>query len=155
MASWRQQALIAAPVEEVWGLLTDWNEYPEWNSDVIEVTGPPAALERGSTFDMKTRGPLGLKATTPYRVEEFQEMREMKIQCQVSGFYVHYLLTEARGSSFTEVELGVEPKQGLQARATAAMHTKGYLRRAVEQTIDNLRNAVGRDRRSANVESRS
>ena len=146
MASWRQQALIAAPVEEVWELLTDWNHYSEWNRDVIEVTGPPAALERGSTFEMKTRGPLGLKATTPYRVEEFEEMREMKIQCQVSGFYVHYLLTDARGSAFAEVELGVERMEGLQARATGAMHTKGYLRRAVEQTIDNLRSAVGRSR---------
>jgi uncharacterized protein YndB with AHSA1/START domain len=144
MSSWRQQALVEAPVEDVWALLTDWNHYPEWNSDVVRVTGPPTALAPGSTFEMKTRGPLGLKATTPYKVEELDDMRELKVQCQVSGFYAHYLLTDARGNTFTEVELGVEPKKGLQARATGALHTKGYLRRAVDQTIDNLRQAAGR-----------
>jgi uncharacterized protein YndB with AHSA1/START domain len=151
MASWRQQALVEAPVEEVWALITDWNHYPEWNSDVIRVTGGPAVLEQGSMFDLKGRGPLGLKATTPFKVEEFEEMREMKIQCQVSGYYAHWLLTEARGSTFTEVELGVEPMKGLQARATGALHTKGYLRRAVDQTIDNLRStlALARDRTGA------
>ena len=149
MASWRQQALVEAPVEEVWALISDWNHYPEWNSDVVKVTGPPTALARGSTLEMKTRGPLGLKATTPYTVEEFEEMHEMKVQCQVSGFYAHWLLTEARGNTFTEVELGVAPKKGLQAKATGALHTKGYLRRSVDQMIDNLRSALARDRAGA------
>jgi uncharacterized protein YndB with AHSA1/START domain len=142
MASWKQQALIEAPVEDVWALIADWNKYPEWNRDVVKVTGAPAVMERGSTFELKGRGPLGIKATTPFTVEELDEMREMKVQCQVSGYYAHWLLTEARGNTFTEIELGVEPKKGLQARATGAIHTKGYLRRSVEQTIDNLRTAL-------------
>lgn len=149
MSSWRQQALVEAPVEDVWALISDWNHYPEWNNDIIRVTGPPAALKQGSTFDLKSRGPLGLKGTTPFKVEEFEEMREMKVQCQVSGFYAHWLLTEARGNTFTEVELGVEPKKGLQARATGALHTKGYLRRAVDEMIDNLRGALAHDHTDA------
>jgi uncharacterized protein YndB with AHSA1/START domain len=149
MASWKQQALVEAPVEDVWALISDWAHYPDWNSDVVSVTGGPAALKEGSTFELKGRGPLGLRATTPYRVVELEEMREMKVQCQVSGFYAHWLLTEARGNTFTEIELGVEPKKGLQARATGALHTKGYLRRAVDQMVDNLRSALSRDRADA------
>ncbi len=36
MASWRQQALIEAPVEEVWRLVGDPGRYPEWAGEVIE-----------------------------------------------------------------------------------------------------------------------
>jgi hypothetical protein len=61
-----------------------------------------------------------------------------------SCFYSRWLLTEARGSTFAEVELGVEPMPGMQARAAGIVHTKGYLRRAVDRTIDGLRRAVGR-----------
>ena len=84
MSSWKQQTLVEAPVEEVWELISDWNHYPEWNSDVIEVTGGPTSLERGSTFDLKGRGPLGLKATTPFKVEQLEEMREMKARFPAS-----------------------------------------------------------------------
>jgi uncharacterized protein YndB with AHSA1/START domain len=145
VSSWKQEALIEAPVEEVWALLVDPSRYPEWSSDVVKVTGAPAQIEVGSTLDITARGPLGITRTTPYRVEELEDLREIKMQCQVSGFYSHWVLTEARGNTFTEVELGVEPMKGLQARAADALHTKGYLRRAVDEMVDSLRRAVGRD----------
>jgi uncharacterized protein YndB with AHSA1/START domain len=144
VTSWKQEALIEAPVENVWALLADPARYPEWSTDVVKVTGAPAKVEVGSTLDITGRGPLGIKTTTPFRVEELEDLREIKMQCQVSGFYTHWVLTEARGNTFTEVELGVEPKKGLQARAAAAIHTKGYLRRAVDEMVDGLRRAVGR-----------
>lgn len=144
MSSWKQEALIEAPVEEVWALLVDPTRYPEWSSDVVKVTGAPAQIELGSTLDISSRGPLGIKTTTPFRVEELEDLREIKMRCQVSGFYSHWVLTEARGNTFTEVELGVEPRKGLQARTAAALHTKGYLRRAVDEMVDGLRRAVGR-----------
>jgi uncharacterized protein YndB with AHSA1/START domain len=144
VSSWKQEALIEAPVEEVWALLVDPARYPEWNNDVVELTGAPARIELGSTLDITGRGPLGIRRTTPFVVEELEDLREIKMQCQVSGFYSHWVLTEARGNTFTEVELGIEPKKGLQARAAAVMHTKGYLRRAVDEMVDGLRRAVGR-----------
>jgi uncharacterized protein YndB with AHSA1/START domain len=149
MASWRQQALVEAPVEEVWALIVDWNRYPDWNSDVIKVTGAPASMREGSMFELRSRGPLGLKGTTPFKVEQIEDMREMKVKCQVSGYYAHWLLTEARGNTFAEIELGVEPMKSLQGRATGALHTKGYLRRSVEQMIDNLRYALSHQRSAA------
>jgi uncharacterized protein YndB with AHSA1/START domain len=144
VSSWKQEALIEAPVEEVWALLVDPTRYPEWSSDVVKVTGAPARIELGSTLDITGRGPLGITRTTPFRVEELEDLREIKMQCQLSGFYTHWVLTEARGNTFTEVELGVEPKKGLQARTASVIHTKGYLRRAVDEMVDSLRRAVGR-----------
>ena len=142
MSSSKQQALIEAPVSEVWGILTDPASAPDWDEDVIAVTGPPVQIEVGSTFELIGRGPLGIKATTTYRVEELEDMHELKMQCQRSGFYVHWLLTPARGSTFTEIEMGVEPLPGLQGRAADVIHTRGYLRRTAEKTLDGLRRAL-------------
>ena len=142
MASWRQQALIAAPVAEVWDLLSDPGRFPDWNKETLEITGAPTKVEKGSSFDITGRGPLRIKSTTTFRVEQLDDLREIKLRCQTSGFYSHWLLTEAQGQTFTELELGVEPVPGLEGRVSGAMHTKGYLRRAAEESLDGLRGAL-------------
>lgn len=144
-ASWTQQALIDAPVAEVWGLLGDIGSYPEWNEDTIAVTGAPTAIEKGASFEVTGRGPLGLKATTTFKVEAFEEMREIKLRCQTSGWYSRWLLTEAQDQTFTEVEMGVERVPGFEGTVTGAMHTKRFLRRATDETLDNLSRALRRD----------
>jgi hypothetical protein len=143
--SWNQQALIEAPVERVWALLQDPARYPEWNGDTVAVTGVPTKIERGSSFDVTGRGPLRLKATTTFTVEALDDLREIKLRCQTSGFYSHWLLTEAQGQTFTELELGIERMPGLEGRVAGAIHTKGYLRRAAQDTLDGLQRAVSRD----------
>ncbi|MGH2957881.1 MAG: SRPBCC family protein [Solirubrobacterales bacterium] len=150
MSSWKQQALIEAPVERVWELLEDPARYAEWNQDSVAVTGVPTRVEKGSTFTHTGRGPLGMKATTTFEVTEFEDLREIKLRCQTSGYYSHWTLTEARGSTFADIEFGVEPLPGLQGRALSALQTKGYLRRALEHTLDSLRRAAtGRARAGA------
>jgi uncharacterized protein YndB with AHSA1/START domain len=147
MASWTQQALIEAPLEEVWDVLCDPARGPDWDEDVLAVTGAPAKIEKGSTFDVTARGPLGMKGTTAFKVEALEDMHELKMQCQLSGFYSHWLLTEAQGGTFTELELGVEEleaKRAIPGRALGALHTKSFLRRTAEKTLDGLRRAVGR-----------
>jgi uncharacterized protein YndB with AHSA1/START domain len=151
MASWKQQALIQAPVEDVWHLLCDPARGPDWDEDVIAVTGAPAKIEKGSTFDITGRGPLGLKSTTTFKVEQLEDMHELKMTCQLSGFYVHWLLTRAQDGTFAQVELGIQPveQKPLRGRAAAVLHTKSFLRRQVEKLLDSLRGAVSRDRAGA------
>jgi hypothetical protein len=146
MSSWKQHALVEAPVERVWGLLEDPARFPEWSDDTIAVTGVPTTIERGSTFEITSRGPLRMTPTTTFRVEELEELREIKLRCQTSGFYSHWVLTEAQGNTFAEIEFGIEP-EGLKpgARVAGALHTKRYLRRAAELALDGLRRAVGRE----------
>ena len=150
MSSWKQQALIQAPVTEVWEILCDPARSPDWDPDVLAVTGAPIRIEKGSTFDITGRGPLGMKATTTFKVEELEDLHELKMKCQVSGFYAHWLLTQAQGGTFTEVELGIEPieSQSLLGRVGAALHTKSYLRTQVEKLLDGLRRAASRDRQA-------
>ena len=146
MASWRQQAVVDAPLTEVWDLICDPGRASEWNEDVIAITGGPARIEaKGTSYDVTARGPLGLKAMTPFKITEFEDMREVKMQCQVTGFYTHWLLTEAQGGTFTELELGVEelPEgRSMRGRAMTTLHTKSFMRRAVEKTLDGLRRVV-------------
>jgi len=144
MASWTQQALLEAPVEEVWKLLEDIARYPQWNEDTISVTGAPTEIEMGTHFELTGRGPFGLKATTTFRVEKLDELRELKLRCETSGLYSRWVLTEAQHETFTEVEMGVEKVAGATGAVTGALHTKRYLRRATEDTLDNLRRALGR-----------
>ena len=148
MASWRQQALVEAPVKDVWDLLVDPSRAPEWAEGVIAITGGPERIEAaGSVYDVTARGPLHMKATTPWSIERFDDMREVKMQCQVTGFYSHWLLTEAQGGTFTELELGVEElpqKRSMRGRAMTALHTKSFLRGTVEKSLDGLKRAVTR-----------
>ena len=146
MASWKQQALIEAPVNEVWEVLCDPARGPEWSEEVIAVTGAPTKIEKGSTFDVTARGPLRLKNTTTFKVEELDELHEIKMQCQYSGFYSHWVLTDAQGATFAELELGVERMPGVEGFAAAALHSKSYLRREVDKLLDGLRRTVGRTR---------
>ena len=143
MSTWKQQALLEAPIEDVWRLLQDPQRYTEWNQEIVAVTGAPTKIEKGATFDLTGPSPMGgKKMTTTFKVEEFDELHEIKLRCQTSGYYSRWLLTEARGNTFADVEMGVEPVSGLQGRVAGAMHTKRYLRAALDKTIDGIRTAL-------------
>jgi uncharacterized protein YndB with AHSA1/START domain len=143
VSAWKQQAIVEAPVERVWRLLADPARYPEWNAESIEVTGVPTRIEKGSTFTHTTHGRMG-EATTEFKVEELADLREIKLRCQTSGYYSHWILTEARGSTFADVEMGIEPPS-LLANLFRVTHSKGHLRRMTDETLDNLRAALKRD----------
>ena len=141
MSSWRQQALIEAPVEDVWTLVGDPGRYPEWGANVIEVTGEPA-LEVDSTFQQVTKTPLG-KTETTFKVEELEELRQIKLRCQTSGYYSRWVLTEAQESTFLDVEIGIDPLS-LQYRVVDATVGKRWYRRLVEDSIDGIRTIAER-----------
>ena len=149
MASFRQQALIDAPIGDVWTLVSDPVKGPQWSEDVIAVTGAPTTIEKGSTFRMTARGPMGVKGTTKFKVEELEDLHEIKMTCQASGYYSRWTLTEAQGGTFTELELGFEKldhRRTLAATAMTALHTQSYLRRTVEKLLDALEQAAARER---------
>jgi hypothetical protein len=146
MASWRQQALIEAPVADVWALVGDPARYPEWAAEVVEVTGL-ATIDRGSTFQQMTKTPLGKHETT-FEIEELDEMREIKLRCTASGYYSRWLLTEAQDSTFLDVEIGAEPTALRYRAANAAFGGKRYFRRIADGAIDGVRAIAERAQRS-------
>ena len=127
----------------MWALLEDPNRFTEWNEDTVEVTGVPTEIEKGATFEWAVKGPLGIAPKTTYEVEEHADLREIKLRCRTSGLYSHWLLTEARGNTFAEVEMGVDPPT-VAARAFRVPYNKRALRRMAEDGLDNLRRFLTR-----------
>ncbi len=143
MARWRQQALIEAPIGTIWELLVDPARFPEWAGDSIQTTGYPTKIEKGSRFKQTSPGPLRLPVTTTFEVEELDDLHEIKLRCTSSGYYSRWRLTEARGQTFAEVEIGVDSSgSGVRGRLASVTMTQGHLRRVVDESLDGLRRAV-------------
>ena len=145
MSSSKQQGLIEAPLQDVWAVLEDPQRFAEWNEDTVEVTGVPTEIEKGSTFQWKTRGPLGISPTSTFEVEEVNDLREIKLRCRTSGYYSHWVLTEARGSTFAELEMGIDPPSA-RAQAFRIQYNRLALRRMALHGLDNLRSFLRHER---------
>lgn len=141
-SSWKQQAVIDAPVQEVWSLIVNPSRFPEWTGDAIEVTGAPTTVEKGSTFTQRSHGPMGMKPVTTFEVVEFDDLHEIKLVCRASGYYSHWLLTEAQGRTFADLEFGTEPR-GVRQRARASAITKRSLREMAQASLDGLGRILG------------
>ena len=136
MPPYRQQALIEAPAEAVWREVGDPSRYPNWAGDIVEVTGLND-VEVGATYNQVTKTPIRTMRTD-FVVEQLDEMREIQVKCLLSGYYVHWLLTEAGENTFTQVEIGMDPKS-LGYRAIDKTIGKRWYRNVVEDMLTRLR----------------
>ena len=146
MGCWHEQALIEAPVKDVWDLVGDPRRYPEWvGEEVVEVTGLPT-VEKGAKYEQVSRSPLG-KSRTTFEIEELDDLHEIRLRCTSSGWYSSWKLTEAAGSTFADIEIGMEPYNvgyGAIDRVTG----KRWYRRVAKASIDGVRQAVESSRRT-------
>jgi uncharacterized protein YndB with AHSA1/START domain len=107
MSAIREQALLDAPVSTVWDLISDVRRYPEWFPRVFEIQGE--RIEEGAEFVMLTRQPFVGRDEARFLVDQVDELREIRMHCTVSGFFVHWQLTDAQGGTFLDAEFGVDP----------------------------------------------
>ena len=138
MSAHRQQALIEAPVETIWELVGDPSRHPQWWPRVIEVKGEQ--FSEGATFVQTTKSPVGLQ-TTEMLIERLDEARQVRMRCQDTGTYSEWMFTEARGSTFVDVEFGMDPK-GVSSRIFDTTIGKRYFRRWLEASLDGLEQAA-------------
>jgi hypothetical protein len=109
MSEIHEQALLEAPVEEVWSLIGDPRRHPEWWPGVIEVDGE--RFEEGSEYVQVTHGSFGRDWRTAWEIDRMQELREVRMHCTLSGAFAHWRMTEAQGGTFLDVTFGMEPKR--------------------------------------------
>jgi uncharacterized protein YndB with AHSA1/START domain len=131
MSVCRRQALIGAPPERIWDLVGDPQRHPEWWPRVIEVNGQ--RFEQGSTYAQVTREPRGEIRTT-ISVERLDDLHAIHMRCLDTGTFTRWLLTEAQGNTFVDVEFGMDPS-GLRNRVLDATIGKIYFRRWLEQSM--------------------
>ena len=141
MGSYRQQTLIEAPVEAVWAQVGNPNTYPEWAGETVEVKGLDV-IEAGARYQQTQKPPVGSAKPTEFVVDAFEEMHEISVRCTVSGWYLHWLLTEAGDDTFAEVEVGMDPASLGYRAADAALGRRWY-RRTAENTLAQLRQQLG------------
>lgn len=139
MSAQRHQAHLDAPLEDVWDLVGSPVRYPEWWPRVIQVRGE--RFEQGDEFAQVTRNPAGKREETNFLLERRDDLREIRMSCQLTGTYAHWLLTPAQGGTFVELEMGMEP-QRIGHRVFDAALGKRYFRRWTEQSLEALQRAA-------------
>jgi uncharacterized protein YndB with AHSA1/START domain len=139
MASFRQNALIEAPISAVWELVANPNRHAEWFPHIVEAHCD--GIEQGCTFKQVTRKPWGVRMETTIYVEKLDDCREVHIRCLDTGTSSRWLLTEAQGATFVEFEFGQDPQRPLD-RALDRLGARRYFRRWGEQALDALRAAL-------------
>jgi uncharacterized protein YndB with AHSA1/START domain len=141
MSLYRRQALIECPVEQVWELVGDPRRHPEWWPRVIDVDGVET-VATDMEFVQTTRQYGGHIATTTMKIEELEDLRHIHLSCLDTGTFADWHLTEAQGSTFTELEMGMQPASA-PLRAFDAVLGKRFYGSWSEQALDGLRQAVG------------
>jgi hypothetical protein len=149
MTSCRRQALIDAPVEEIWDLVGNPKRHPDWWPRVIEVNGE--RFDSGDRYVQVSRGPFG-NGETEFLVERKDDMREIKLRCQLTGTYADWQLTEAQGGTFVNLEMGIDPR-GIGRKVFDATFAPRFFRRWADQSIEGLQEAAGSDAPEGGSES--
>lgn len=145
MSVCRSQALISAPLSRVWDLVGDPRRHPEWWPRVVEVRGE--RFDEGTNYAQITRDPTG-RSETFWRVERLEDLREIQMRCTQTGTYSRWLLTEAQGNTFVDVEFGMDPTR-LGYRIFDATLGKAYFRRWLEQSLAALEEVAAAPDRTA------
>jgi uncharacterized protein YndB with AHSA1/START domain len=141
MSAHRQHALLDAPLEVVWELVGTPSRYPEWWPRVIEVRGE--RFEEGDEYAQVTKDPIGTSKSN-FLLERLEDLREIRMTCQLTGMYANWLLTPAQGGTFVEVEMGMQARR-LGDRIFDRALGRTYFRHWTNQSLDALREAaVGR-----------
>ena len=143
MSSYRQQAYLDASLEDVWELVGSPPRYPEWWPRVVEVRGQ--RFEEGDEYAQVTKDPAGGRTESNFLLERREDLHEIRMSCDLTGMYADWLLTEAQGGTFVEVEMGIQPKR-VSDRIFDAALGKSYFRRWSSQSLEGLRAALGRER---------
>ena len=144
VSSYREQALIEAPVAEVWDLVGDPNRHPEWWPNVLEVDAL-SAIEQDAKYRQVTQVAGGAKVESTFQIEKLDELHEIRLVCTDWGTKARWLLTEAQEATFAEIEITFASDIGALGLLRAPL-ARRYLRTWVQASLDGLRAAAAAER---------
>jgi uncharacterized protein YndB with AHSA1/START domain len=144
MSSCRLQAQVDVPRDELWELVGNVDRHPEWWPRVVSVQCE--GLEQGCDYRQVLKSPLGMVETS-VSIERLDDCRELTLRCLDTGTYAHWLLAEAQGGTFIDVEFGLDPKTA-RTRVFDMVAGKRYFRRWLAESIDALRAAANEPART-------
>jgi uncharacterized protein YndB with AHSA1/START domain len=107
--TYRHQALIEAPVEDVWAVVSDPRTHPEWWPDVVDVRLDEPLVEGGEYLRTSKLVPFLDAVEAVWVAERLEDLKEARFRCTVSGTWARFTLTPAQGETYVELESGVDP----------------------------------------------
>jgi uncharacterized protein YndB with AHSA1/START domain len=138
VSAFRHQAHLEAPLEDVWRLVATPSNYPEWWPRVIEVRGE--RFEEGDEWAQVTKGGMG-QTESNFMMERRDDLRGVRMSCELTGAYAEWTLTPAQGGTFVELEMGMQPKRVGDRLFDVALG-KSYFRRWSKESLDGLAEAA-------------
>ena len=107
--TYRHQTVIAAPIEDVWAVVSDPLTHPDWWPDVVAVRIEEPLVEGGEYTRSSKRLPFRDAAEAVWVAERLEDLKEARFRCTVSGTWAHFKLTPAQAETFVELETGMDP----------------------------------------------
>ena len=139
MSAYRAQAHFDAPLEDVWALVGNPATYPEWWPVAVEIRGE--TFEVGDVYTQVV-GIAGRRLEYSRIIDRREEFKELRWHCPTTGGFQHWLLTDAQGGTFVDMEMGIKDPE--QARFGLFDKTVGrwFIKHWAEQAIDGLRRTL-------------
>ena len=109
MGTYRHQALIEAPVEDVWAVVSDPRTHPEWWPDVVDVQLDEPLVEGGEYTRTSKPVPFLDAMESVWVAERLEDLKEARFRCTASGSWARFTLTPAQGETYVELESGMDP----------------------------------------------
>jgi uncharacterized protein YndB with AHSA1/START domain len=107
--SYRHQALIDAPVADVWQVVSDPRTHPEWWPDVVGIDAAGEVAEGDEYVHSGKVMPFLDALDSVWVVERYEELKEAQFRCTMSGSYARFQLTPAQDETYVEMEIGMDP----------------------------------------------
>jgi Polyketide cyclase / dehydrase and lipid transport len=106
---YRHQALIEAPLEEVWELVSDPRTHPDWWPDVVGIRASPSLGEGDKYIHTTNVVPFVDAVDSVWVAERLEHLREARFRCTRTGTFASFKLTPAQNDTFVEAETGIDP----------------------------------------------
>jgi ligand-binding SRPBCC domain-containing protein len=132
--TYRHQAVIDAPVEDVWAIVSDPRTHPEWWPDVVDVQLDRPLVEGGEYVRTSKPLPFAHAVEAVWVAERLEDLKEARFRCQLTGTWASFSLTAAQGQTFVEAESGMDPK----AFRWRFMNNAFFLKQWIVKVLDAL-----------------
>ena len=138
MTAYRAQAHLDASLDDVWALVGNPATYPEWWPVAVEIRGQ--TFEVGDAFT-QVMGIAGRRLEYSRVIDGREELKELSWHCPTTGGFQHWLLTDAQGGTFVDMEMGIHPPT-LRYRLFNRTVGRRFIKQWADDAIDGLRRAL-------------
>ena len=106
----RHEALIEAPVEDVWAVVSDPSTQPEWWPDVVDVQIDGPLVEGGEYTRTSKPVPFLDAMESVWVAERLEDLKEARFRCYGVGQAGRASRSPPRrGETYVELESGMDP----------------------------------------------